>query len=164
MARAERIIGIDVNPAKFAMAKQLGATDCINPKDFAETPIQEQIVAMTDGGVDYAFECVGDVALMRAALECSHKGWGVATIIGVAPAGAEIATRPFQLVTGRRWQGSAFGGVKGRTELPTYVNDYMKGALKVDEMVSHTMPIHEINEAFRLMHSGESLRSVVKFT
>lgn len=162
MAKAGRIIGIDVNPEKFPMAEAMGATDCVNPKDHAG-PIQDVIVEMTDGGVDYSFECVGNVDLMRAALECCHKGWGESTIIGVAGAGKEIRTRPFQLVTGRVWRGTAFGGVKGRSQLPGLVDDYLEGRLKVDEMVTHTMPIEQINRAFDLMHEGKSIRSVVTF-
>ena len=162
MAKAERIIGVDINPEKFAMAKQMGATECINPQDY-QVPIQEVLVEQTGGGVDYSFECVGNVELMRAALECCHKGWGVSTIIGVAPAGAEISTRPFQLVTGRVWKGTAFGGVKGRSQLPNYVEQYLGGEIKVDEMVTHTMPISDINKAFELMHAGQSIRSVVTF-
>lgn len=162
MARAGRIIGIDVNPDKFPMAEAMGATECVNPRDH-DRPIQEVIVDMTDGGVDYSFECVGNVDLMRAALECCHKGWGESTIIGVAGAGQEIRTRPFQLVTGRVWRGTAFGGVKGRSQLPGFVDDYLEGRLKVDEMVTHTMPLEEINRAFDLMHEGKSIRSVVTF-
>jgi S-(hydroxymethyl)glutathione dehydrogenase/alcohol dehydrogenase len=162
MARAERIIGVDINPDKFPMAGAMGATECVNPKDY-DSPIQEVLVELTDGGVDYSFECVGNVNLMRAALECCHKGWGESTIIGVAGAGKEICTRPFQLVTGRVWRGTAFGGVKGRSQLPGLVDDYLKGSLKVDEMVTHTMPIEEINKAFDLMHEGKSIRSVVTF-
>jgi len=162
MAGAGRIIVIDINPRKFEFARQLGATDCINPKDH-DAPIQDVIVSLTDGGVDYSFECVGSVALMRAALECCHKGWGESTIVGVAGAGQEIATRPFQLVTGRVWRGSAFGGVRGRTQLPGYVDDYMKGTIKVDEFVTHTMGLDDINKAFDLMHAGESIRSVILF-
>ncbi len=162
MAKAGRILAIDMNPAKFDMAKALGATDFINPKDLS-TGLTEAIVDMTDGGVDYSFECIGNVHVMREALECCHMGWGVSTIIGVAGAGQEISTRPFQLVTGRRWQGTAFGGVKGRTQLPGYVDQYMDGKIELDTMVTHTMPIEEINTAFDLMHSGESIRSVVTF-
>src|SRR5690606_15817754 len=139
IAKAERIIGIDINPAKFEMAKALGATDCINPNDY-DRPIQEVIIDMTDGGVDYSFECVGNTQLMRQALECCHKGWGESVIIGVAGAGEEICTRPFQLVTGRVWRGSAFGGVKGRSQLPGYVDQYMQGKIRVDEMVTHVLP------------------------
>ncbi len=160
MAKASRIIAIDINESKFEMAKMLGATDCVNPKNF-DRPIQEVIVDMTDGGVDYSFECIGNVNLMRSALECCHKGWGESVIIGVAGAGQEIATRPFQLVTGRVWRGSAFGGVKGRTQLPGYVERYMKGEIKIDEMVTYTMPLDDINRAFDLMHEGKAIRSVI---
>ncbi len=160
MAKASRIIAIDINESKFEMAKMLGATDCVNPKNF-DRPIQEVIVDMTDGGVDYSFECIGNVNLMRSALECCHKGWGESVIIGVAGAGQEIATRPFQLVTGRVWRGSAFGGVKGRTQLPDYVERYMKGEIKIDEMVTYTMPLDDINRAFDLMHEGKAIRSVI---
>jgi S-(hydroxymethyl)glutathione dehydrogenase / alcohol dehydrogenase len=162
MAKASRIIAIDINESKFEFARSLGATDCVNPKTHSAS-IQEVIVEMTQGGVDYSFECVGNVQLMRSALECCHKGWGESIIIGVAGAGQEIATRPFQLVTGRVWRGSAFGGVKGRTELPGYVDRYLAGEIKVDEMVSHTMPITEINRAFELMKQGNGIRSVVSF-
>jgi S-(hydroxymethyl)glutathione dehydrogenase/alcohol dehydrogenase len=153
MAKAERIIAIDTNPAKETLALQFGATDFINPKDYNNS-IQEVIVELTDGGVDYSFECIGNVNVMRSALECCHKGWGESIIIGVAGAGEEIATRPFQLVTGRVWKGSAFGGVKGRTELPGYVDRYMKGEIKIDEFVTHTMGLDEINTAFDLLHEG----------
>ena len=160
MAKASRIIAIDINESKFEMAKMLGATDCVNPKNF-DRPIQEVIVDMTDGGVDYSFECIGNVNLMRSALECCHKGWGESVIIGVAGAGQEISTRPFQLVTGRVWRGSAFGGVKGRTQLPDYVESYMKGEIKIDEMVTYNMPLDDINRAFDLMHEGKAIRSVI---
>ncbi|CAM2008716.1 S-(hydroxymethyl)glutathione dehydrogenase/class III alcohol dehydrogenase [Acanthopleuribacter pedis] len=162
MAKAERIIAIDINPDKFTFAKQLGATDCVNPKDY-DQPIQQVIVELTNGGVDYSFEAVGNVDLMRAALECCHKGWGESIIIGVAGAGQEISTRPFQLVTGRVWRGSAFGGVKGRSRLPGYVDRYMAGEIKVDEFVTHVMGLEDINHAFHLMHEGESIRSVIVF-
>ena len=162
MAKAGRIIAIDTNPDKFTLAKKLGATDCINPKDY-ETPIQELIINMTDGGVDYSFECVGNVELMRSALEACHKGWGESIIIGVAAAGKEISTRPFQLVTGRVWRGSAFGGVKGRTELPGYVDQYMSGEINLNDMVSFQLPLEKINDAFDLMKAGKSIRSVIKF-
>jgi S-(hydroxymethyl)glutathione dehydrogenase/alcohol dehydrogenase len=162
MIGASRIIGVDVNPEKFAMAKKLGATDCINPNDF-DKPIQEVIVEMTDGGVDYSFECIGNVDVMRAALECCHKGWGESVIIGVAPAGAEIRTRPFQLVTGRVWRGSAFGGVKGRTQLPKIIQQYLDGEFALDDFITHTMPLEEINTAFDLMHEGKSIRSVIHY-
>ena len=162
MAQAGRIIAVDINPEKEAMARSLGATDFVNPKDH-DAPIQQVIVDMTDGGVDYSFEAVGNTKLMRAALECCHKGWGVSTIIGVAGAGQEICTRPFQLVTGRVWKGSAFGGVKGRSQLPGMVDQYMSGQIKVDEMITHTMGLDDINKAFDLMHEGKSIRSVIHF-
>lgn len=162
MAKAARIIAIDTNPAKFAIARQLGATDCINPDD-ADRPIQELIIDLTDGGVDYSFECIGNVNVMRQALECCHMGWGISTIIGVAGAGQEIRTRPFQLVTGRTWKGTAFGGVKGRSQLPGYVEHYLQGKIELDRMVTHTLPLEEINTAFDLMHEGKSIRSVILF-
>jgi S-(hydroxymethyl)glutathione dehydrogenase/alcohol dehydrogenase len=162
MAKAGRILAVDINPDKEAMAKALGATDFVNPKDY-DKPIQQVIVDLTDGGVDYSFEAVGNTNLMRAALECCHKGSGVSTIIGVAGAGQEICTRPFQLVTGRVWKGSAFGGVKGRSQLPGMVDQYMQGQIKVDEMITHTMGLEDINKAFDLMHDGESIRSVIHF-
>jgi S-(hydroxymethyl)glutathione dehydrogenase/alcohol dehydrogenase len=160
MAQASRIVVIDINEDKFEMAKMLGATDFVNPKQY-DQPIQEVIVDLTDGGVDYSFECVGNVDLMRSALECCHKGWGESVIIGVAGSGQEISTRPFQLVTGRVWRGTAFGGVRGRTELPDYVENYMNGKIKIDPMVTHTMGLEDINHAFDLMHEGKSIRSVV---
>ncbi len=162
MAKAERIIGIDMNPEKFEMAKALGATDFVNPAEL-DVSVTEALVEMTNGGVDYSFECIGNVEVMREALECCHMGWGVSTIIGVAGAGQEIHTRPFQLVTGRTWKGTAFGGVKGRSELPGYVDRYMAGEIEVDKMVTHTLPLEDINRAFDLMHSGESIRSVIVF-
>ena len=162
MAKAERILAIDINQDKEKMALQLGATDFVNPKDH-DQPIQDVIVDMTNGGVDYSFEAIGNVELMRSALECCHKGWGESIIIGVAGAGQEISTRPFQLVTGRVWRGSAFGGVKGRSQLPNMVDQYMAGAIKVDEMITHTMKLEEINTAFDLMHEGSSIRSVIHF-
>lgn len=162
MAKAGRIIAIDINEGKFALAKQLGATDVINPKDY-DKPIQDVIVELTDGGVDYSFECVGNVELMRSALECCHKGWGESVVIGVAGAGLEIATRPFQLVTGRVWRGSAFGGVKGRTELPDYVERYLQGEFALSDFITHTMPLADINDAFDLMHAGKSIRTVIHF-
>jgi len=162
MARAARIIGIDVNPGKFELARQLGATDTIDPRDHAD-PIQKVIVDLTDGGVDYSFECIGNVDVMRAALECCHKGWGESIIIGVAGAGQEIRTRPFQLVTGRVWRGTAFGGVRGRTELPGMVDQAMRGEIPLDPFITHTMGLDDINRAFDLMHRGESIRSVIRF-
>ncbi len=162
MAKASRIIGIDINESKFDLARQLGATDCINPKDY-DKPIQEVIVELTEGGVDYSFECIGNVDVMRSALECCHKGWGESVIIGVAGAGQEISTRPFQLVTGRVWKGSAFGGVKGRSELPGIVERYLQGEFKLNDFITHTMGLDDINEAFELMHEGKSIRSVIHF-
>ena len=162
LAKAGRIIAIDINESKFELARKLGATDCINPNDY-DKPIQEVIVEMTDGGVDFSFECIGNVNVMRAALECCHKGWGESVIIGVAGAGQEISTRPFQLVTGRVWRGSAFGGVRGRSELPSYVQRYMQGEFKLDDFITHTMPLEQINEAFDLMHEGKSIRTVIHY-
>jgi len=163
MAKASRIIVVDTNPSKFEMAKMLGATDFVNPRDYPDTPIQQVIVDLTDGGVDYSFECIGNVDVMRAALECCHKGWGESIIIGVAGAGQEIRTRPFQLVTGRVWRGSAFGGVKGRSELPGYVERYMGGEIKIDPMITYTMGLEDINRAFDLMHEGKAIRSVILY-
>jgi S-(hydroxymethyl)glutathione dehydrogenase/alcohol dehydrogenase len=160
MAQAGRIVAVDINEDKFEMARMLGATDLVNPKNY-DQPIQDVIVDLTDGGADYSFECVGNTDLMRSALECCHKGWGESIIIGVAGAGQEISTRPFQLVTGRVWRGTAFGGVRGRTELPGYVERYMEGKINIDDMVTHTMGLNDINRAFDLMHHGESIRSVV---
>jgi S-(hydroxymethyl)glutathione dehydrogenase/alcohol dehydrogenase len=162
MAGASRIIGIDVNPEKFAIARLLGATDCINPRDH-DAPIQQVIIDLTDGGVDYSFECIGNVEVMRAALESCHKGWGESTIIGVAGAGQEISTRPFQLVTGRVWRGSAFGGVKGRSQLPGFVEEFQQGLIPLDTFITHTMGLEQINDAFALMHEGKSIRSVIHF-
>ena len=162
MAGASRIIGVDINESKYDLAKKLGASDCINPKDF-DKPIQEVIVEMTDGGVDFSFECIGNVDVMRSALECCHKGWGESVIIGVAGAGQEISTRPFQLVTGRVWRGSAFGGVKGRSELPEIVERYMAGEFGLQDFITHTMGLEDINEAFDLMHEGKSIRSVIHY-
>lgn len=162
MARAGRIIAVDLNPAKFAMAAALGATDTLDPGAIGGSVV-DAIKEMTDGGVDYSFECIGNVDVMRQALECCHMGWGVSTIIGVAGAGQEIRTRPFQLVTGRTWKGTAFGGVKGRSQLPGYVEKYLQGQIELDRMVTHTMPLEEINAAFDLMHEGRSIRSVILF-
>ncbi len=162
MAKAGRIIAIDINEDKFELARQMGATDCVNPNDH-DAPIQEVLVELTNGGVDYSFECVGNTNLMRAALECCHKGWGESIIVGVAGAGQEISTRPFQLVTGRVWRGTAFGGCKGRSQLPEMVEQYMDGHIKVDEFITHTMGLEDINKAFDLMHEGKSIRSVIHF-
>jgi S-(hydroxymethyl)glutathione dehydrogenase/alcohol dehydrogenase len=162
IAKAERIIGIDINPNKFEMARDFGATECINPLDYDES-IQDVLIEMTDGGVDYSFECIGNTDIMRSALESCHKGWGESVIVGVAGAGQEISTRPFQLVTGRVWRGTAFGGVRGRSELPDYVERYLRGEIKLDEFVTHTMPLEDVNKAFDLMHEGKSIRTVLTF-
>lgn len=162
LAKAKRIIAIDVNEDKFILAKKLGATDCINPRNHKK-PIEELIIELTEGGVDYSFECIGNVDVMRSALECCHKGWGESIIIGVAGSGQEISTRPFQLVTGRVWRGSAFGGVKGRSELPGYVERYLKGEFQLQDFITHNMPLEKINEAFDLMHAGKSIRSVILY-
>ncbi len=162
MARAKRIVAIDLNPAKFEMAKMLGATDFLNPKD-VNGNVAEYIRDHFNGGVDYSFECIGNVNVMRDALECTHMGWGVSTVIGVAGAGQEIKTRPFNLVVGRSWKGTAFGGVKGRSQLPGYVNAYRNGKIVLDPLVTHRMPLEEINTAFDLMHEGKSIRSVIIF-
>ena len=162
MAKASRIIAIDINEDKFDIAKKLGATDVVNPGKF-DKPIQDVIVEMTDGGVDFSFECIGNVKVMRSALECCHKGWGESVIIGVAAAGQEISTRPFQLVTGRIWKGSAFGGVKGRSQLPGIVEQYLRGEFDLDTFITHTMGLDDINHAFDLMHEGKSIRTVILF-
>ena len=162
LAGAGRIIAIDTNPSKSELARTFGATDCVNPKDH-QRPIQEVIVEMTGWGVDHSFECIGNVNVMRAALECAHRGWGQSIIIGVAGAGQEISTRPFQLVTGRRWLGSAFGGVKGRSELPGMVEDAMAERIQLAPFVTHTMGLEDINHAFDLMHEGKSIRSVLHY-
>ena len=161
MAGAERIIAVDLNPGKFEMARAFGATDCLNPAEVGN--VVEAIVELTEGGVDYSFECIGNVEVMSQALQCAHKGWGQSIIIGVAGAGEEIHNRPFLLVTGRSWRGTAFGGTRGRTQLPGYVDWYMKGRVRLDEYVTHTMPLERINEAFDLMHEGRSIRSVVLY-
>ena len=161
MAGAGRIIGVDLNPKKYELARHFGATDFLNP---GEVPnVAEALVEMTEGGVDFAFECIGNVEVMNQALMSCHKGWGQCIIIGVAGAGEEIHVRPFLLVTGRTWRGTAFGGTRGRTQLPTYVDWSMNGRLKIDEYITHTMPLERINDAFDLMHRGESIRSVVRF-
>ncbi len=161
MVGANKIIGVDLNPEKVAIAKQFGMTDFINPKECANTV--EAIMNLTGGGADYSFECIGNVDVMRQALECCHKGWGESIIIGVAGAGQEIKTRPFQLVTGRVWRGSAFGGARGRSDVPKIVDWYMDGKIDIDSLITHTMPLEDINNAFDLMHSGESIRSVVLY-
>ena len=161
MVGADKIIGVDLNPAREAMARKFGMTHFLNPKEHEN--IVDAIVQLTDGGADYSFECVGNTTLMRQALECCHKGWGQSVIIGVAAAGQEIATRPFQLVTGRVWKGSAFGGARGRTDVPKLVDWYMEGKLRIDEMITHTLKLEDINEGFALMERGESIRSVVVY-
>ena len=160
MVGADMIVGVDINPAREATARKFGMTDFVNPSDI-DSDVVGHLVELTRGGADYSFECIGNVTTMRQALECCHKGWGESVIIGVAPAGAEIATRPFQLVTGRVWRGTAFGGAKGRTQVPQIVDWYMDGKIAIDDMITHTMPLADINDAFDLMHRGESIRSVV---
>lgn len=161
-ANAKRIIAVDTNPRKWALAKKMGATDFVNPKEF-DRPIQEVLVEMTDGGVDYSFECIGNVDVMRSELEACHKGWGESIIIGVAGAGKEISTRPFQLVTGRVWRGSAFGGVKGRTELPGMVEDFMNGEIDLESFITGQLDFKEINRAFDWLHQGESIRTILTY-
>jgi S-(hydroxymethyl)glutathione dehydrogenase/alcohol dehydrogenase len=163
MVGADRIVGIDLNPAKEPLARKFGMTDFVNPKELGDKSVVEAVVELTKGGADYSFECIGKVEVMRQALECCHKGWGESVIIGVAGAGEEIATRPFQLVTGRVWRGSAFGGARGRTDVPKIVDWYMEGKIDIDDLITHRMPLDDINTAFELMHRGESIRSVVTF-
>ncbi len=163
LAGADRIVGIDLNPAKRALAERFGMTDFVNPKEIGNDRVVEAVVDITDGGADYSFECIGNVEVMRQALECCHRGWGESIIIGVAGAGQEIATRPFQLVTGRVWRGTAFGGARGRTDVPKIVDWYMEGKINIDDLITHTMPLEDINTAFDLMHAGESIRSVVVY-
>jgi S-(hydroxymethyl)glutathione dehydrogenase / alcohol dehydrogenase len=162
MAGADRIVGVDLNPRRRALAESFGMTHFVNPKELGGDVVAH-LVELTGGGADYSFECIGDVRVMRQALECCHKGWGTSIIIGVAGAGEEIATRPFQLVTGRTWKGTAFGGARGRTDVPRIVDWYMEGKIRIDEMITHTLPLERINEAFDLMHRGESIRTVVTF-
>ncbi len=162
MVGASMIVGVDINPGRKALAEKLGMTHFVNPKE-VEDDLVAYLVNLTKGGADYTFECIGNVKLMRQALECCHKGWGVSTIIGVAGAGQEISTRPFQLVTGRVWKGSAFGGARGRTDVPKIVDWYMDGKINVDDLITHVMPLEKINDAFDLMHEGKSIRSVVIF-
>jgi S-(hydroxymethyl)glutathione dehydrogenase/alcohol dehydrogenase len=163
MAGADRIIGIDINPAKQEMATRFGMTHFINPLEIGGEKVVAAVIAATDGGADYSFDCTGNTEVMRQALECCHRGWGESIIIGVAESGKEIATRPFQLVTGRVWKGSAFGGARGRTDVPKLVDWYMDGKIEIDPLITHVMPLEDINKAFDLMHSGESIRSVVVF-
>jgi S-(hydroxymethyl)glutathione dehydrogenase/alcohol dehydrogenase len=162
MAGAHMIVGVDLNPDRESMGREFGMTHFVNPSEVGGDPVAH-LVELTGGGADYSFECVGNTMLMRQALECAHKGWGVSTIIGVAAAGAEISTRPFQLVTGRRWQGSAFGGARGRTDVPKIVDWYMDGRIEIDSLITHTLPLERINEGFDLMARGESIRTVVLF-
>ena len=162
MVGAGMIVGVDLNPAREALARQFGMTHFVNPKD-VKGDLVGHLVELTGGGADFSFECVGNVDLMRQALECCHRGWGVSTIIGVAGAGQEIKTRPFQLVTGRVWKGTAFGGARGRTDVPRIVDWYMDGRINIDDLITHTMPLERINDAFDLMHKGESIRSVVVY-
>ena len=162
MVGANKIIGVDINPKKRALAEKFGMTHFVNPQEVAGDLVP-YLVDLTNGGADYSFECIGNVNIMRQALECCHKGWGVSVIIGVAGAGKEISTRPFQLVTGRVWKGSAFGGARGRTDVPKIVDWYMDGKINIDDLITHVMPIEKINDAFDLMHKGESIRSVVTF-
>ncbi|HWP19985.1 MAG TPA: S-(hydroxymethyl)glutathione dehydrogenase/class III alcohol dehydrogenase [Burkholderiaceae bacterium] len=161
MVGADKIIGIDINPEREAMARKFGMTHFLNPKEHEN--IVDAIVQLTDGGADYSFECIGNTQVMRQALECTHKGWGQSIIIGVAQAGAEISTRPFQLVTGRQWKGSAFGGARGRTDVPKIVDWYMEGKINIDDLITHTLRLDQINEGFELMKRGESIRSVVVY-
>src|ERR671910_712819 len=162
MVGADKIIGVDLNPAKRGLAEKFGMTQFVNPSE-VEGDLVPYLIDLTDGGADYSFECIGNVNVMRQALECAHRGWGVSVIIGVAGSGQEISTRPFQLVTGRVWKGSAFGGARGRTDVPRIVDWYMEGKINIDDLITHTMPLEEINTAFDLMHRGESIRSVVIF-
>ena len=162
MVGASMIVGVDLNPAKKALAKKFGMTHFVNPKE-VEGDLVSYLVDLTKGGADYTFECIGNVKVMRQALECCHKGWGVSVIVGVAGAGEEIATRPFQLVTGRVWKGTAFGGARGRTDVPKIVDWYMNGLINIDYLITHVMPLEKINDAFELMHQGESIRSVITF-
>ena len=163
MAGADKIIGVDLNPGRETMAREFGMTDFINPRDIGADKVVQAIIDMTGGGVEYSFDCTGNVQVMRQALECCHRGWGESIIIGVAEAGQEIATRPFQLVTGRVWRGSAFGGARGRTDVPKIVDWYMDKKIAIDPLITHVLPLEKINDAFDLMHRGESIRSVVVF-
>jgi S-(hydroxymethyl)glutathione dehydrogenase / alcohol dehydrogenase len=163
MVGADRIIGVDLNPAKVDMARKFGMTDFINPQDVGSDKVVQAIQDLTGGGVDFSFDATGNTTVMRQALECCHRGWGESIVIGVAEAGKEISTRPFQLVTGRVWKGSAFGGARGRTDVPKIVDWYMEGKINIDDLITHTMPLEEINTAFDLMHEGKSIRSVVVY-
>src|SRR5207253_8031972 len=162
MVGASQIVGVDLNPARRALAQKLGMTDFVNPREISPDLVAH-LVELTGGGADYSFECIGNVDVMRQALECCHRGWGVSVIIGVAGAGQEIKTRPFQLVTGRSWKGTAFGGARGRSDVPKIVDWYMEGKIQIDPLITHVLPLERINEAFDLMHRGESIRSVVSY-
>ena len=163
MVGADKIIGVDLNPAKVEIARKFGMTDFVNPDEVGRDKVVQAIIDLTGGGADFSFECIGNVATMRQALECCHRGWGESIVIGVAPSGAEISTRPFQLVTGRVWKGSAFGGARGRTDVPKIVDWYMEGKINIDDLITHTMPLDQINHGFELMHEGKSIRSVVLY-
>ena len=163
MVGADKIIGVDLNPAKAEIARTFGMTHYVNPDEVGRDKVVQALVALTGGGADFSFECIGNVHTMRQALECCHRGWGESIIIGVAPAGAEIATRPFQLVTGRVWKGTAFGGARGRTDVPKIVDWYMEGKINIDDLITHTLPLAKINDAFELMEAGDSIRSVVVY-
>ena len=162
MAGADQIIGVDINPARESLGRKLGMTHFVNPKQLAGGLVPH-LIELTEGGADYSFECVGSVELMRQALECCHRGWGVSVIIGVAASGQEIATRPFQLVTGRVWKGTAFGGARGRTDVPRFVDWYMDKKIEIDPLITHKLPLERINDAFALMHEGTSIRTVIEF-
>jgi len=161
MAGADMIVGVDINDTKEEWGRKFGMTHFVNPKNVAD--VVAHLVELTDGGADYSFDCTGNTTVMRQALECCHRGWGTSVIIGVAEAGKEISTRPFQLVTGRNWRGTAFGGAKGRTDVPKIVDWYMNGKIQIDPMITHVMPLEQINTAFDLMHEGKSIRSVVVY-
>ena len=163
LAKASVIVGVDLNPERKQIAEKFGMTDFVNPKDYPDNKLQEKLIKLTNGGADYSFECIGNVNVMRQALECCHKGWGESIIIGVAGSGQEIATRPFQLVTGRVWKGTAFGGAKGRTDVPKIVDWYMDKKINIDDLITHEFAIEDINKAFDLMHEGKSIRSVINF-
>ena len=163
LAGADKIIGVDINPARKELAESFGMTHFVNPKELNGEDLVAHLVALTDGGADYSFECVGNTTLMRQALECCHRGWGMSVIVGVAGAGQEISTRPFQLVTGRVWKGTAFGGARGRTDVPKIVDWYMEGKIQIDPLITHLMPLEKINDAIHLMHTGESIRSVIVY-
>ncbi len=163
MVGADKIIGVDLNPSKVEMARKFGMTHFVNPDEIGRDKVVQAITDLTDGGADFSFECVGNTVTMRQALECTHRGWGTSIIVGVAPSGQEISTRPFQLVTGRNWRGSAFGGARGRTDVPKIVDWYMEGKININDLITHSMPLEQINTAFDLMHEGKSIRSVVIF-